>query len=500
MNRQLKESIMNKSMLHFFLIGILFVACSDDEGTSVEKEIEEPYEWVQTHTIGGLLEDFGNAVVDVDTIAITGIVISSDEQKNVENELYISDDSEALVIGLQGSDLYQSFPVGSEVLVKCVGLQVDTDSKRLTLPDGASIVFSSQDSTIFRTGESGNTSIESVSLPNIDDSYLNRYIRFGGYQFPEEAVGGAYAQNNALTKWELTNANGDVANLVFSPNSTFADNLISTKRGNVSGLLSKVDDEYIIKVMSLEDMTFNTDRRAPFEKMEFVLGDNTLPYQIMFPQDYDNNSSYPLVVFLHGAGEKGTNNTSQMAFGPDTFGNYEARTSYPAIVIFPQCPCSSAVQWSRREISTSGGERIFTFPVEEEPNYAMEMVIELVRKLIDEEAVDTQRIYVTGLSMGGIGTFEFLYYAPDLPAAAAPMAGGYDSALVKTFPKEVAFRIHHGADDNVVPTRYSREMNLKLEELGYDVEYYEAEGRGHQWNYVLDDQSYIEWMFDQVRQ
>lgn len=485
-------------VMFYVALSFLLGGCGEDEEPG--KEVEIPYEWVQTHNIEELLAAYGDSEVNVDTIAITGIVISSDESRNIENELYIKDETGALVIALQGNDLYQSFPMGSEVFLRCAGLQVSSSDKRVSLSDGSPILFNSTDSIIYLTGNTGSTSAEFVVLSNVDDSYLNRYIRFGGYQFPENAVGETFVQNTAETSWELSNSNGDVTTLIFSPKATFGSSEIPDGAGLVHGLLTKDNGDFVVRVNFLEDMEFSSERRAPFVKMEFEYGENTLPYQIMFPRDYDNTSSYPLVVFLHGAGEKGTNNTSQMAYGPDTFGSYSARTTYPAIVIFPQCPCSSEVQWSRREIDTSTGDRIFTFPVEEAPNYAMKMVIELVRKLMEEEAVDTQRIYISGLSMGGIGTFEFLYYAPDLPAAAAPMAGGYDSALVRTFPQEVAFRIHHGADDNVVPTRYSREMYLKLEELGYEVEYYEAEGRGHQWNYVLNDPDYIEWMFNQARE
>lgn len=475
------------------------ISCGEDDSSKIIEEEKEEYVWVSTHTIGDFLTEFGENAVTIDTIAIKGIVISSDEDKNITNQIYIKDETGAMVIEIEGDELYKTYEPGTEILVKCVGLKANVTEKRLAKADGSSIQFSGEEDVVLNTGETGISSAEFVTLSLIGDEYLNKYIRFAGFQFAEAAVGETYVTGGAETKRILKNSKEEEVALLFNPSATFAAEIIPAKYGLIHGIYAKENGEYVVKIISLNDLEFNISRRAPFVKKEFQLGDNTLPYQIMFPRYYDETKSYPLVIFLHGAGEKGTNNTSQMANGPGTFGSYEARTNYPAIVIFPQCPCSSQVQWSRREIDTSTGDRIFTFPVEEKPNYAMEMVIELVRKLQDEEAVDANRIYVTGLSMGGIGSFEFLYYAPDLPAAVAPMAGGYDSTLVRNFPMEVDFRIYHGSNDNVVPTRYSREMFAKMDELGYNVEYIEADGRGHEWNYVLNDPEYIEWLFSQSK-
>ncbi|MGB0177314.1 MAG: alpha/beta hydrolase-fold protein, partial [Owenweeksia sp.] len=273
--------------------------------------------------------------------------------------------------------------------------------------------------------------------------------------------------------------------------------IIPAKQGPVKGILVKVNSEYTLRPYRLSDLEFTFERNPPFEKQTFTYNGNTLPYQVMFPRAYDPNGSYPLVVFLHGAGERGTNNTSQMAYGPNTFGSYEARSDYPAIVIFPQCP--SDVMWSRRAKYDQNGQLIFQFPVEQDPNYAMNMVIELVRDFVANEAVDDKRIYVSGLSMGGIGTFEFCYYAPDLPAAAISIAGGHDSSFVSGYATNIDFRLYHGGKDGVVPPRYSQEMHTALQQGGFSSEYFEAPNRGHEWNYVLNDPDYIQWMFNQSR-
>lgn len=479
------------------LLASLFILsyCSGDE-TNVEEDLnKEPHEWRMTHTISDLFEVYGNTEVKVDTIAIVGVVISSDESDNIKNELYIQDETGALVISIEKDDLFLTYPIGTEILVKCPGLFPDVSGRRLTLPGGSAITNVLEDEArIILTGDEVVVTPVTVNFSTITEEYLNQYIRFTGFQFAEDAVGKTFIQNNSRTTWVLSNADEVTVSLVFEPGVDFAADEIPDKAGLVQGLYVKEGNDFVLKVNSIFDLHFSSNRRAPFVKKEFEFGENTLPYQIMFPRDYDKSNKYPLVVFLHGAGERGTNNTSQMAFGPNTFGSYEARTNYPAIVIFPQCPAN--VQWARTSII---GSDLF-FPVEDNPNYVMEMVIELVRILIEEEGVDNKRIYLSGLSMGGFGLFEFLYYAPDLPAVIASLAGAYDPNLVNSFPKEVEFRLYHGSNDPIVPVRYSREMYSKLNELGYNAEYYEAEGRGHEWNYVLEDPEYIEWLFSQVRE
>lgn len=272
---------------------------------------------------------------------------------------------------------------------------------------------------------------------------------------------------------------------LFYPGSKFSYHEVSSHTGSLDTTVANA---------TYSGFLIQPDTVPHFEKKSFSLGENTLPYQIMFPENYDPKSSYPLVVFLHGAGERGSGNMRQMTHGPATFASDLAREKYPAIVIFPQCP--SDVMWSRRiKYRNDQDELIFEFPVEDKPNYAMELVIKLVRDLIPHEAVDENRIYVTGLSMGGIGAFEFSYYAPELPAAVASLAGGHDSGLVSSYAGDIEFRLYHGSDDTVVPARYSAQMFRRLTELGYNAQYFEEPGRGHEWNYVLEDPEYLEWMF-----
>ena len=120
---------------------------------------------------------------------------------------------------------------------------------------------------------------------------------------------------------------------------------------------------------------------------------------------------------------------------------------------------------------------------------------ELVKKIIDEGSVDKSKVYVTGLSMGGMGTFESVYRNPDLYTAALPICGGgsvnqYDKRISKT-----AFWIFHGDADNVVDVSLSREMVEKLKSLKAEVKYSEYRGVTHNsWDNAFAEKDYLSWM------
>jgi len=478
------------------LILVLLIACSNDDSGGADEPSQPEKELSRANfTIEELLNGFSDIVINADSVTISGIVIGNDKGGNIINTLYLEDDTEALQLNIEGDNLFQTFREGQKLIINCKGMLVDSENKELIPQNTLSI--SSYDTAINITGESEEIQAVSLIYREIGLEYLNNLVKVRNFQFEEPLVGNPI-QPGDQEFLQLKDNNDSIIQIYLRSDADFANENIPTQRGPITGILEKDGENYYLVPRDFEDFEFSFDRRAPFVKRTFDFNGNVLPYQVMFPFEYDENDSYPIVIFLHGAGERGTNNTSQMAFGPNTFGSYEARQDYPAIVIFPQCP--SDVMWSRRiKYTDENDELIFEFPVEAEPNYAMEMVIELVKFYMDNEAVDPNRIYVTGLSMGGIGSFEFAYYAPELPAAVASMAGGHDAELLTTYGQDIAFSLYHGSNDGVVPARYSREMYAKMQELGYNSQYSEADGRGHEWNYVLNDETYIEWLFQQSK-
>jgi predicted peptidase len=234
---------------------------------------------------------------------------------------------------------------------------------------------------------------------------------------------------------------------------------------------------------------------APYEKKEFLFANGkTLPYRILYPENYDKTKKYPLVLFLHGAGERGNDNEKQLTWGGKLFLKEENRKSFPAIIVFPQCPSESF--WAVVKIETNVQPYKITFDYTGEPNWPLAAANELVKKIAGEEAVDKSRIYISGLSMGGMGTFESIYRYPGQYAAAMPICGGGD---VNHYDKKIAkipFWVFHGAADAVVDVNLSREMVNKLKTLKAEVKYSEYPGVNHDsWNNAFAEPDYMSWMF-----
>jgi predicted peptidase len=230
-----------------------------------------------------------------------------------------------------------------------------------------------------------------------------------------------------------------------------------------------------------------------YEKKEFVYNGNTLPYRILYPANYDKNKKYPLLLFLHGAGERGKDNEKQLVHGSKLFLKEENRKNFPAIVVFPQCPEESF--WAVIKVDRTVTPAKFEFDYTATPNWPLVAANELVKKLSTDEAVDKKQVYITGLSMGGMGTFESVYRYPELYAAALPICGGGD---VKNYDKRVAkipFWVFHGAADAVVKPELSREMVDKLKSLKAEVKYSEYPGVNHNsWDNAFAEPEYLSWM------
>jgi predicted peptidase len=183
-----------------------------------------------------------------------------------------------------------------------------------------------------------------------------------------------------------------------------------------------------------------TAQKFHLERKQVLAAD----YLLFLPQDYDASSDqrWPLILFLHGAGERGTNLWLVAKHGPPKIDT--AQTNFPFIVVSPQCPEGKI--WSN------------------------DLLLALLDEIENKYAVDTHRIYLTGLSMGGFGTWSLGLSHPEKFAAIAPMCGGgelitpllADNAKLTTLPVW-AF---HGAKDPVVPVEESERMVALLKKQG----------------------------------
>jgi predicted peptidase len=236
-------------------------------------------------------------------------------------------------------------------------------------------------------------------------------------------------------------------------------------------------------------------------KKMFYRGNDSMPYRILLPRDYDSSKKYPLVLFLHGKGERGNDNMKQLTWGSRLFVQGNIRRRYPAIVVFPQC--SENGYWSnvKRTTDKKSGKDIFEFRPDGEPTRDMDMLMSLHKELLSTYPVDSSRLYVMGLSMGGMGTFEIVRRLPTTFAEAIPIAGGADTTTAKII-KNTAFWIFHGANDDVVPTHFSEDMVKALQGFYSTaaMQYTVYSGTGHNsWEKAFADPELMPWLFSHRR-
>lgn len=236
-----------------------------------------------------------------------------------------------------------------------------------------------------------------------------------------------------------------------------------------------------------------------YSSKTFVKGADTLKYRVLMPKGFNPAKKYPVLVFLHGAGERGNDNKAQLTHGGKMFLQDEVRSNFPAVVIFPQCPADS--YWSNVEIETENTGRRFNFKKGGQPTPAMKSVIGLVNELRSESFADKSRFYLAGLSMGGMGTFELLSRKPKIFAAAMPICGGGNTESVKKYAKRVKLWIFHGAKDNVVTPDNSDRMVAALKTAGADVKYTLYPDAEHDsWNNAFAEPDFLSWLFSNKKE
>ncbi len=228
-----------------------------------------------------------------------------------------------------------------------------------------------------------------------------------------------------------------------------------------------------------------------FQKREFLDDSgNRMPYRILLPMDYDCSKKYPLLIFLHGSGERGNDNEAQLKHGSTLFLQEEIRKNFQAIVVFPQCP--SGESWSNMESDSTGK---WDFPFTQIPNKQMNLLSGLLGDLKVNNCVDEQKIYLGGLSMGAFGILEWLAREPEKFAAAFPICGGGNTLLTSIYGSKIPTWFFHGDADNVVPVSYSRDLVNKIKSEKGNVRYTEYPGVGHDsWNNAFKEAELLSWL------
>jgi predicted peptidase len=221
---------------------------------------------------------------------------------------------------------------------------------------------------------------------------------------------------------------------------------------------------------------------------EFLAGTYTepgtgyhLPYRLFVPTDYDPAKEYPLVLFLHGAGESGTDNVAQVNGNIDNLFARVKTQAYDSFLLAPQTTRSWG--WA------SGGQS---------PSNAMRMTRSVIDQVESEYSIDGTRLYVTGLSMGGAGTWETIWQNPGLFAAAVPICGWGNTSKASLLADQPIWAFHN-ADDGTVPVSGSRDMIAAIRAAGGSPLYTEYPTGGHNaWSRAYNEPQLYVWMFSQA--
>lgn len=225
---------------------------------------------------------------------------------------------------------------------------------------------------------------------------------------------------------------------------------------------------------------------------EFVgVNGGKLLYRWAQAGDGANGEKYPLVIFFHGAGERGNDNKAQLVHGVTELVNYLKKTEKGFYLIAGQVPSG------RRWVEKAWDDLRHEMP--ETPSESMALALELVDKTVRECNVDPNRVYATGISMGGYGTWDAISRRPELFAAAMPICGGGD---VKQASKlaDMPILVVHGDADTAVPCSRSRDMVSALWTVNGNVLYREHHGAGHNvWSRTYGDNSALAWFLSRRR-
>jgi predicted peptidase len=203
-------------------------------------------------------------------------------------------------------------------------------------------------------------------------------------------------------------------------------------------------------------------------------------------------AKFPVVLFLHGAGERGADNEAQLKYLPRWLAEAAARDRHPCHVVAPQCRADH--RWV--DVGWAAGE---STPQSAQPTVDLAAASAALDHVLALDSADPDRVYLTGLSMGGYGTWDLAARMPERFAAILPICGGGDE---RTAARLVGLPIwcFHGDADKAVPVERSRSMIAAVRAAGGDPKYSELPDVGHDsWTPAYRDPAVLDWLFAQRR-
>lgn len=216
----------------------------------------------------------------------------------------------------------------------------------------------------------------------------------------------------------------------------------------------------------------------------------TTPYSLILPENYNSKLQYPLILFLHGGGERGGDNQAQLKYVSNLFLEKEFRKNTPCIVLLPQCPDGEywvnvdRINWKFDDKQSEYGR--------------LNSVVGLVQSLIDAGKVMPDQIYGIGMSMGGMAVLNLVQNYPDMLKAAISVCGATNLESLKTAEVKTPVWLLHGDSDPVVPAYFSREAYAIMKDKNDNCRYTEYQKTMHDsWSKAFAEPDFLSWLFEQ---
>jgi len=253
----------------------------------------------------------------------------------------------------------------------------------------------------------------------------------------------------------------------------------------------------ILSSCEKEDSYIDPVIKGAYVRQIFSKNGETMPYRILFPEKFDIKQKYPILFFLHGAGEIGNDNNSQLTHGSSLF--KDSLSKYPSIIVFPQCKKNDWWANNQNDSLAFHGFTPTTYQSLEANNTSVKLLEYLIDSLTKTSNIDKNRIYIMGISMGGMGAAQLLAKNPDLFASGVIIAGlaplNYFDNLSQT-----PTWIFHGAKDEIVFPSHAVNYFESIEkgEKKHQLTIYQDSGHAS-WFSAFTEPNLLNWIFSKSK-
>ena len=232
-----------------------------------------------------------------------------------------------------------------------------------------------------------------------------------------------------------------------------------------------------------------TARKDVYRNTDY--NDYSIAYTLFLPENYDASETYPMLLFLHGAGERGADNELQLRNAVRNLYDTRPELLGGSFVLCPQCPENEQwVDWPW----TDGNYSVDAVP----ESKSLSTAVKLMKSIADSYSADPHRIYIFGLSMGGYGTWDALVRHESVFAAGAALCGGGDASKAELL-KEIPIWAVHGTADGAVRYAGTEGMVSAIKAAGGErIRFTSLDGYGHNvWDYASTNGELIDWLYAQ---